>query len=78
MFKSKHGINISLSKILLTLGNTACFNIFEMTLSERTFSVPKMYRKHNSPGIDGLIIELYKTFWYDIKDVFFICSSLEI
>lgn len=49
-----------------------------MTLSERTFSVPKMYRKYNSPDIDGLIIEFYKTFWYDIKDVFFICSSIEI
>ena len=49
-----------------------------MTLSERTFSVPKMYRKYNSPGIDGLIMELHKTFWYDIKDVFFICLRLEI
>ena len=49
-----------------------------MTLSERTFSVPGTYRKYNSPGNDGLMGELYKTFWYNIKDVFFNCSSLKI
>ena len=78
MFKSKHDINIFLNKMLLTLVNTACFNIFEMTLSEITFSVPRRYSKYNLPSNDGLMGDLYKTFWYNIKDIFFNCSSLEI